>query len=68
MTEPEMSTDASSSQNSPSQNQDHPLYEGWWIVEDGLKTLGITVKPSDLQLSYDELRELAFMERWEKYK
>ena len=68
MAKPEMSTDNESSQASSSQNQDHPLYEGWRIVEDGLKALGITVKPSDLQLSYDELRELAFMERWEKYK
>lgn len=68
MSKAEIGTDNTSSQTFPSQNQDHPLYEGWRIVEDGLKTLGITVKPSDLQLSYDELRELAFMERWEKYK
>ncbi len=46
------------------QQEDHPIYEGWRIVEDGLRALGIKSRPADLHLSNEELRELAFRDRW----
>ena len=43
---------------------DYQLGEGWRIVDEGLRALGVSLKSRDSEPSYDELRRIAYEERW----
>lgn len=43
---------------------DYPLGEGWRIVNEGLRALGVSSEPGETEPSYEELRKIAYEERW----
>lgn len=43
---------------------DFPLGEGWRIVDEGLRALGVSSAPGEAEPSYEELRQIAYEERW----